>query len=144
MCLARDNAGSVGNFAVRMNYTARALGARNSEFSNPHGLTASGNFSTARDMARIAIAAHRNPLIRDIVRRPYYVFHGKTLKNTNELLQKMAGCDGMKTGYTHAADRCLISCASQGGRSVILVQLGTKTKYIWNDGEALMRWGLGG
>jgi D-alanyl-D-alanine carboxypeptidase (penicillin-binding protein 5/6) len=50
--------------------------------------------------------------------------------------------DGMKTGFTYAAGRCLNSSATAGGRSVILVQLGSKTKYIFNDAERMMRWGL--
>ena len=54
----------------------------------------------------------------------------------------MPECNGMKTGYTVAAGRCLISSASTGGRNVILVQLGTKTKYIWDDARLMMSWGL--
>jgi D-alanyl-D-alanine carboxypeptidase (penicillin-binding protein 5/6) len=145
--LARDNAGSVSAFAAKMNAKARSLGATNSSFRNPHGLTAGGQYSTARDMARIAMAAYRSSVIRDAVKRRYYTFirgDGRrlTLENTNEILGRMAECNGMKTGYTNAAGRCLISTASRGGRAVILVQLGTKTKYIWNDGITLMNWGL--
>jgi D-alanyl-D-alanine carboxypeptidase (penicillin-binding protein 5/6) len=65
-----------------------------------------------------------------------------TLQNTNELLGVMPECNGMKTGYTVASGRCLISSAASGGREVILVQLGTKTKYIWEDARIMMSWGL--
>lgn len=145
--LARDNAGSVEAFADRMNAKARALGARSSYFACPHGLTMPGQHSTARDMARIGIAAYRNPIVRDAVRRKYFGFtyaNGRTarLENTNELLGRMPECDGMKTGYTGPAGRCLISTAHTWSKEVLVVQLGTKTKYIWNDGAALMRWGL--
>lgn len=145
--LARDNAGSISAFAAKMTAKARSLGCTNSRFYNPHGLTVPGQHSTARDMARIAMAAYRNPIIRDAVRRKYYTFTRRdgrtiTLKNTNELLGVMPECNGMKTGYTNASGRCLISTATSRGRSVILVQLGTKTKYIWNDGSLMMRWGL--
>jgi D-alanyl-D-alanine carboxypeptidase (penicillin-binding protein 5/6) len=145
--LARDNAGSIEAFARKMNAKARSLGATDSYFACPHGLTASGQHSTARDMARIGLAAYRNPVIRDAVRRRNFAFtyaNGKTvsLKNTNDLLGIMPECDGMKTGYTGPAGRCLISTAHTWNREVLLVQLGTKTKYIWNDGAALMRWGL--
>lgn len=145
--LARDNAGSITAFSAKMNAKARALGAGNSNFRNPHGLPASGQYSTARDMSRIAMAAFRNSIIRDAVRQKYHTFRfasGRTLtlENTNKLLGSMAECNGMKTGYTNAAGRCLISTATSRGRSVILVQLGTKTKFIWNDGRALMNWGL--
>jgi D-alanyl-D-alanine carboxypeptidase (penicillin-binding protein 5/6) len=146
--LARDNAGSVAAFAERMNAKARSLGATNSHFGNPHGLTSPGQHSTARDMARIGMAAYNNAVVRDAVGRRTFAFryaNGRrvTLENTNELLGRMPECDGMKTGYTGPAGRCLISTAHTWGREVLLVQLGTQTKYIWNDGAALMRWGLG-
>ncbi|HRJ10384.1 MAG TPA: D-alanyl-D-alanine carboxypeptidase family protein [Prosthecobacter sp.] len=145
--LARDNAGSISAFAAKMNAKARSLGCYNSSFKNPHGLTAPGQYSTARDMARVSMAAYRNPVIRDAVRRRSYTFRRNngqmvTLKSTNDLLAFMPECNGMKTGYTNAAGRCLISTASRSGRNVILVQLGTKTKYIWDDGRILMSWGL--
>ena len=145
--LARDNAGSTSAFAAKMTAKARSLGCTNSNFKNAHGLTVPGQYSTARDMARIAMAAYRNPIIRDAVRRKYYTFTRRdgrtiTLKSTNELLGYMPECNGMKTGYTNASGRCLISTASSRGRNVILVQLGTKTKYIWTDGRILMSWGL--
>lgn len=145
--LARDNAGSVSAFAAKMNAKACSLGATHSHFVNPHGLTADGQHSTARDMARIAKACYENPYIRDAVRRKYFDFRyasGKsiTLKNTNELLGRMSECNGMKTGYTVAAGRCLISSAVGRGRAVILVQLGSKTTYIFNDAAMLMRWGI--
>lgn len=145
--LARDNAGSTAAFAAKMNAKARSLGAWNSRFGNAHGLSTAGQHSTARDMARIAMAAYRNGFIRDIVRRRFYTFRfasGRTvtLKNTNELLGRMPECDGMKTGYTGASGRCLVSTAHRHGSEVLLVQLGTKTQYIWNDGAAMMNWGL--
>jgi len=145
--LARDNAGSIPAFAAKMNAKARSLGCTSSYFVNPHGLTAPGQRSTARDMARVAMVAYRNTTIRDIVRRKYYSFRradGRTvtLSNTNELLGRMPECNGMKTGYTVASGRCLISTASSGGKDVILVQLGTKTKYIWDDARLMMSWGL--
>jgi D-alanyl-D-alanine carboxypeptidase (penicillin-binding protein 5/6) len=145
--LARDVAGSQEAFASMMNAKARSLGMSSSYFVNPHGLTQGGQHSTARDMARAGLAAWRYPVIRDAVRQKYHSFrfaNGKTatLENTNFLLGRMPECNGMKTGYTDAAGRCLISSATSGGRSVILVQLGTKTKFIWDDARTLMSWGL--
>jgi D-alanyl-D-alanine carboxypeptidase (penicillin-binding protein 5/6) len=146
--LARDCAGSTGAFAARMNAKARSLGAFNSYFANPHGLSGGGQHSTARDMARIAMAAYHNGLLRDIVRQKYHAFRyasGRTvvLENTNELLGHMAECDGMKTGYTGPAGRCLISTGHRWGHEVLLVQLGSKTRYIFNDAATMMRWGMG-
>ena len=145
--LARDNAGSISAFAAKMNAKARSLGCTKSNFRNPHGLTVPGQYSTARDMARVAMVAYRHATIRDIVRRKYYSFQfasgrSVTLENTNDLLGHMPECNGMKTGYTIASGRCLISSASSGGRDVILVQLGTKTKYIWDDARVMMTYGL--
>lgn len=145
--LARDNAGSISAFAAKMNAKVRSLGCSSSHFCNPHGLTSPGQYSTARDMARVAMVAYRNGIVRDAVRRKYYTFQradGRTisLKNTNELLGRMPECNGMKTGYTVASGRCLISTATRNGRDVILVQLGTKTSYIWDDARLLMNWGL--
>ena len=145
--LARATAGSQAAFAAMMNAKARSLGMKDSFFINPHGLPARGQHSSARDMARAALIAYRTPIIRDAVAHKYLSFrfaNGKTvtLENTNQLLGRMAECNGMKTGYTEAAGRCLISCAASSGRAVIAVQLGTKTKYIWDDGAVLMRWGL--
>src|SRR4029434_2226834 len=67
-CLARDNAGSIEDFAAKMNAKARILGMANSNFVNPNGLPATGQYSTARDMAKVAVAAYRSPVIRNIVR----------------------------------------------------------------------------
>lgn len=145
--LARDNAGSIAAFAAKMNAKMRSLGANHSNFKNPHGLTEPGQYSSASDMARVAMAAYRNRYIRDAVRRSTFSFRynsGKviTLQNTNKVLGRMSACNGMKTGYTNASGRCLISTASQGGHDVILIQLGTQTKYIWDDAQVLMEWGL--
>jgi D-alanyl-D-alanine carboxypeptidase (penicillin-binding protein 5/6) len=142
VALARDNAGSVAAFAHQMNRRAQSLGCTNSQFSNPHGLTAAYNSSSARDMARIGMAAWRNPYIRNLASRTSFSAGGRTFLTTNDLLKTMPECQGMKTGYTRAADRCLVSVATRQGKTVLLVQLGTQTKYIWNDGRALMNWGL--
>ena len=145
--LARDNAGSIEAFVDKMNKRAVALGMKDSHFMNPHGLPIEDQYSTARDMARIGLAAYHNSVIREAVHQRYHSFrlnNGRiiTLENTNELLGKMPACNGMKTGYTGPAGRCLISTAHYYGRDVLLVQLGTKTKYIWDDGAAMMSWGL--
>jgi D-alanyl-D-alanine carboxypeptidase (penicillin-binding protein 5/6) len=143
--LARDNAGSLSAFAAKMNRKAYELGATSSHFVNPHGLTEPGQFSTARDMARIAFAAYRYPLIRSTVREPYVTFRfnsGRSvvLESTNKLLKRDPTVTGMKTGYTVASGRCLVTSASSGGRSVILVQLGSKTKFIFDDAARLVHW----
>lgn len=145
--LARDNAGSETKFAAVMNRKARSLGMRHSHFLNPHGLTAKGQYSTARDMAICARAAYRNPTIRAITNTRAYTFkysdgRSKRLENTNKVLKRLSYCNGLKTGTTRASGRCLISSGTLNGRTAIVVVLGAKTSTVWNDSEKLLRWAL--
>jgi D-alanyl-D-alanine carboxypeptidase (penicillin-binding protein 5/6) len=146
-CLARDNAGSIVAFAERMNQLARQLGATNSHFVNPNGLPVPGQYSTARDLSIIARAAYANPTIRSIVCLPRLVFrfaNGRTreLENTNKLLRQLPYCNGMKTGYTDAAGKCLIASGTRPGKDVIVVVLGDTSGRVWKDAGALLAWGL--
>ena len=146
-CLARDTAGSVEAFSDLMNQKARELGAVNSHFLNPNGLPMPGQYSSARDLSIIAKAAYANPTIRSIVCLPRIVFrysNGRTreLENTNKLLKRLAYCNGMKTGYTDAAGRCLIASGARPGRDIIVVVLGDSKSSIWQDASALLSWGL--
>jgi D-alanyl-D-alanine carboxypeptidase (penicillin-binding protein 5/6) len=147
LALARDNAGSVEGFAMKMNRKARELGATSSRFLNPNGLPAPGQFSTARDMARIALAAYRNGTIRSIVSTKFLPFQYadgrvRNFENTNKLLLRHPYCNGMKTGYTFAAGKCLIASGRYGGRNIIVVLLGDRPSQIWNDAGLLLNWAL--
>ncbi|MGH8048771.1 MAG: D-alanyl-D-alanine carboxypeptidase family protein [Chthoniobacterales bacterium] len=144
VALARDAAGSTQEFAYLMNARAQALGATSSHFVNPNGLPAP-QYSTARDMARIAYRDYRHPELREIMRQTFYPFRFNSgrvsyLETTNRLLGRVAGVDGMKTGYTDAAGRCLITSATVNGRHYILVQLGSRTSYIFNDAQTMLAW----
>jgi D-alanyl-D-alanine carboxypeptidase (penicillin-binding protein 5/6) len=146
-CLARDNAGSVEQFALKMNAKAARLGMTNSHFSNPNGLPSPGQHSTARDMSKVAMEAYRNRTLRGIVCQKeitwrYPSGNVTTFKNTNRVLRNYALCNGMKTGYTEAAGHCLISSASANGRDVISVVLGD-SQQVWNDSYRLLNWALG-
>jgi serine-type D-Ala-D-Ala carboxypeptidase (penicillin-binding protein 5/6) len=146
-CLARDNAGSIEAFAEVMNKRARELGAVHSHFVNPNGLPVPDQYSTARDLSLIARTAYANPTIRSIVCLPQLVFryaNGRTreLENTNKLLRRLPYCNGMKTGYTDAAGKCLIASGSRPGRDVIVVVLGDSSSRVWRDASALLSWGL--
>lgn len=145
--LARDVAGSQEAFSNLMNRKAASLGMRNSRFLNPHGLPAEGQFSTARDIAIAARAAWHNPTIRAMTSTKVMTFRHsdgrvKTLENTNKLLKRVPYCDGMKTGTTNAAGRCLVSSGSLNGRSAIVVVLKSNSANIWDDSEKLLRWAL--
>jgi D-alanyl-D-alanine carboxypeptidase (penicillin-binding protein 5/6) len=142
--LARDHSGTEAAFTARMNATAWALGARNSHFANSHGLPAN-QYSTARDIARIAYHAYRKPDLRRYMLERQTVFrfnNGRVtvLKATNKLLDRSPAFTGMKTGYTNAAGRCLVSSGYLNGREVILVQLGSKSKFIFDDAQRVMAW----
>ncbi len=147
-CLARDNAGSIEAFADKMNAKAREIGMRNSHFANPNGLPAPDQHSSARDMARLALFAYRNRILRGIVSQRTLAWQyadGRTavFENTNKLLKYIGICNGMKTGYTEAAGHCLVSSASDGGRHLIAVVLGDHRRdYIWQDSYRLFNWGF--
>jgi D-alanyl-D-alanine carboxypeptidase (penicillin-binding protein 5/6) len=146
-CLARDNAGSVEAFAEIMNRRAQQLGAVHSHFVNPNGLPVPGQYSSARDLSLIARAAYANATIRSIVCLPQLVFryaNGRTreLENTNKLLRRLPYCNGMKTGYTDAAGKCLIASGTRPGKDVIVVVLGDSSSRVWRDASALLNWGL--
>lgn len=145
--LARDVGGSQEGFAEMMNRKAASLGMRNSHFINPNGLPQPGQYSTARDMAIAARAAYRSPLIRSFTATKAMTFRfndGRTrlIENTNRLLKTVPYCDGLKTGTTNAAGRCLVSSGSLNGRSVIVVVLKSTTPSIWKDSSNLLAWAL--
>jgi len=147
MCLARDNAGSVPAFAEKMDLRAVELGATNSHFVNPHGLHDPNHYTTAHDLVLIARAAMQQPLFRQIVSTIYYTWRTPTgqvdeLRNHNRLLRHFAGCNGLKTGYTRAAQQVLVSSALRGGHEVISVVLHTDKPGIWVDSKTLLAYGL--
>ncbi len=146
-CLARDVGGSQENFAALMNAQSAKLGMRQSHFMNPHGLPDPAQFSTARDMAIAARQAYRSPLLRSFVAIKDMDFRfasGKSihLENTNRILKSVPYCNGMKTGTTNAAGRCLVCTGELGNRAAIVVVLKSNTPNIWKDSENLLRWAL--
>lgn len=145
--LARDVGGTQENFAAMMNARAAQMGMRSSRFQNPHGLTEPNQFSTARDMAIAARQAYRSPLLRSFMATKNMTFKfnsGKTLalENTNRVLKTVPYCNGMKTGTTNAAGRCLVCTGELGNRAAIVVVLKSNTPNIWKDSEKLLRWAL--
>jgi len=145
--LARDVGGNQESFAALMNSKASSLGMRNSKFTNPNGLPMPGQYSTARDMAIAARAAYRSPLIRSFTATKSFNFkfndgHTRLIENTNHLLKSVPYCDGLKTGTTNAAGRCLVASGSLNGRSVIVVVLKSNTPNVWKDATKLLGWAL--
>jgi D-alanyl-D-alanine carboxypeptidase (penicillin-binding protein 5/6) len=131
-----------------MTQRMRELGGTSSNFINPNGLPASGQYSTARDMARVARMAYRHPALRQIMQTRLYNFRfsdGRVvpLRNTNRLLRTYTFCNGMKTGYTNLAGHCLISSGSHNGREVIAVVLGSTKGVVAQESARLLAHGLG-
>lgn len=132
VAIAEHTAGSVEEFAKLMNEKAIELGALNTNFVTPHGLDTNNHYSTAYDMAVITAYALQNPIIAKIVstsEKTMYFEDGSSvyLNNTNKLLSLYNGADGVKTGYTGMAGRCLIGSATQNNWQVITVVFGEPT-----------------
>jgi D-alanyl-D-alanine carboxypeptidase (penicillin-binding protein 5/6) len=147
MALARDNAGSVEAFGQKMTQRAAELGATDSHFTNPHGLHVPDHYTTAHDLALIARAAMEQPFFRQVVSTIYYTWKSpkgtvSQLRNHNRLLRHYVGCNGLKTGFTRAAQQVLVSSALRDGHEVISVVLHTNKPGIWDDSKALLSYGL--
>lgn len=132
VAIAEHTSGSVSEFAKLMNKKAIELGALNTNFVTPHGLDTNNHYSTAYDMAIITAYALKNPIISKIVSttsRTMQFEDGSSvyLTNTNKLLSIYNGADGVKTGYTGMAGKCLIGSATQNNWQVITVVFGEPT-----------------
>jgi|LSQX01.2.fsa_nt_gb D-alanyl-D-alanine carboxypeptidase (penicillin-binding protein 5/6) len=135
--------GSVENFAVMMNDKAKSLGAVNSHFVTPHGLDREGQYSTAYDVALITIEALKNQMFCEIVSTSSSYIPGHNLYNTNELLGSYQGVDGVKTGYTGKAGRCLVTTAKKNDMRLISVVLGSPTRTARaNASRSLLDYGF--
>lgn len=138
VALACHTAGSVQAFADMMNDKARALGMTGSAFQNPSGLDAEGHYSTARDMAALTCAAMANDTFCTIAATERATVGGQTLVNHNRLLRSYDGAIGVKTGYTKASGRTLVSCAQRGTTRFVCVTLSDPDD--WNDHTRLLDW----
>jgi D-alanyl-D-alanine carboxypeptidase len=138
--LAIHCAGSVEAFTGLMNEKAAELGMRGSQFCNPHGLNAEHHYSTAGDMAVLTRAALQNETFSKIVSSKYAQINGVTVKNHNRMLWSYPGADGVKTGYTISAGRCLVSSATRDGMRLIAVTLSDHDD--WADHTAMLNYGF--
>jgi D-alanyl-D-alanine carboxypeptidase (penicillin-binding protein 5/6) len=125
---AEHVAGSVAEFVARMNHRAAELGMTHSHFENPHGLPAGGQFTTARDMARLSLAyLRRFPESLDIHSMRCYTYNRVTQVNRNRLLGSCPGVDGIKTGWIVASGYNLVATAKRGDARLITVVMGAPT-----------------
>ena len=118
---------SVEKFAQMMNETARKVGAVNTNFTNPHGLHDDNHYTTAYDLALISAYAMKNPIFREIVSTKQTRINSpdgeRVILNKNKILSTFEGGNGVKTGFTKKAGRCLVSSATRNGMNVICVVL---------------------
>ncbi|MCY0881315.1 MAG: D-alanyl-D-alanine carboxypeptidase, partial [Firmicutes bacterium] len=146
VALAEAVSGSVPRFVAQMNVKAQELGAFNTAFENPNGLTAPGHYSSAYDLALIARQAMNNAVFRHIVgtHKEKIVEIGRhkerEITNTNQLLTVFPGADGIKTGTTNAAGQCLVASATRNGQQLIAVVLHSNQRY--RDAKTLLTWGF--
>lgn len=134
--------GTVEGFAELMNDKARQIGMTGSHFENPNGLDAPGHYATARDLAILAAYAMQNPIFSKTVSTRDITIGQRYLHNHNKLLWQLDGADGVKTGYTRAAGRILVSSAQRGGRRLVAVTINAPDD--WNDHRILLEQGFSG
>jgi serine-type D-Ala-D-Ala carboxypeptidase (penicillin-binding protein 5/6) len=152
MVLAEGIAGSVERFAELMTKKAHDIGAVNSYFTNPHGLTAPDHYSTARDLAILFRYAMKNPSFSEIVQtkitsvssnsivRKRTVARRISVRNHNRLLWNFDGAIGGKTGYTYAAQKCFVGAVARNGVTLIVSILGARDQ--WGDTRKLLEYGF--
>ena len=150
--LAEGIGGSVESFTELMTKKAHEIGATNSNFTNPHGLTAPDHYSTARDLAILFRYAMRNALFREIIQtkfssvsstamvRKKMVPRRISVRNHNRLLWDLDGALGGKTGYTVAAQKCFVGAVQRNGVTLIVAILGARDQ--WGDTKRLLGYGF--
>lgn len=147
IAIADHIGGSETGFVNMMNRQAAQLGMVDTHYKNPHGLDEDGHYTSARDMALLAIAAMRSPLFRQIVATRYHDIPAAShnidhfLVNINQPLWWYPGTIGVKPGTTGASGRCAVEWVQRGGRELVLVVLGDVN--LVTDVRDLFNWGFG-
>jgi serine-type D-Ala-D-Ala carboxypeptidase (penicillin-binding protein 5/6) len=138
--------GDEAQFVTLMNAKAAVLGLSDTHFSNGCGFDNPDHYSTAEDLATLSLVALDQPIFRQLVREeraiitPVNGHRAYVLHNTNRLLGRIPGVEGIKTGFTSKAGRCLIAKVSQNGSDLLLVILNSKRR--WNTATNLIAYGL--
>jgi len=149
VAIAEHLAGSAETFVTRMNLRARDLGATDTHFRNPHGLSAPGHYSSAYDLAILTRHALANPVFAAIVSSKEISIDWRdrrgreqdvNLRNTNKLLWMLEEADGVKTGTTGEAGPCLVASATRGNHRLIAVGLHDHTR--WHASMQLLKYGF--
>jgi len=146
VALAEGIADSRRSFVIAMNRRARALGLARTSFQNPIGLDSRGNFSTARDLARLTIVLRRHPFFARTVALGQATLRSgrrrRTIVNRNPLVRSTPWVNGVKTGYTRGAGYVLVGSGTRAGVSLVSVVLGAPSESARAaDTLALLRYG---
>ncbi|MEM6664853.1 MAG: D-alanyl-D-alanine carboxypeptidase family protein [Pseudomonadota bacterium] len=132
--IAENLSGSEERFALRMNRAAQSLGLTRTRFTNASGLPDSGQVTTARDMAQLGrVLKTRHPGLSRFFGTAEFTYNGRRFRNTNRLIGKVSGVDGIKTGYIRAAGYNLVASAKRGRRNIIVVVIGGKSGRDRNE-----------
>ena len=140
LAVAHCVSGSEERFVAQMNAKAAQLGMTNTSFANPSGLDDEAHYSSARDMAALTAYALQNAAFVRIVSTKSITIGQRTFTNHNKLLSWYEGCIGVKTGYTRAAGRTLVSAAQRDGQTLVAVTLSDGND--WQDHTALLDYGF--
>ncbi len=134
VAIAEIVGGSVEGFAELMNAKAKELGLENTHYVTPHGLDDPEHYTTAYELAKLADYALKNETFAKVVNTQNYTVtingYPKEISNTNELLGYLNGVNGVKTGFTNNAGRCLVTSVNRDGFEIITVVLQADTKDI--------------
>ena len=140
VALAIAVSGSVDAFVSCMNEKAQALGMTGTHFENPNGLDGEEHYSTARDLAKLCAYAMEQEAFRAAVSSKSFTENGRSFTNHNKLLWRVAGADGVKTGYTKKAGRILAGSAQRNGQRLICETICDPDD--WRDQQALLEYGF--
>ncbi len=126
--------GTEANFAALMTQRARQMGMNSTTFRNASGLPDAGQQTTARDMALLSIALNKRfPHHYHYFANREFSYAGKTIRGHNDLLGRVAGVDGLKTGYIRASGFNLATSVERGGRRLVAVVMGGETAKSRNS-----------
>lgn len=142
--LAEHSPGGVTEFVSLMNAEAQKLGLTNTMYANPIGFDDENQYTTSKDLAKLASAALKNKVLTKIVGYPQITVSDTThtyfhsLKNVNQLLGKTPGVSGLKTGFTQEAGECLVATAERNGHKIVTVLLKSGDRF--GETEQLITW----
>ncbi|MBQ7033902.1 MAG: D-alanyl-D-alanine carboxypeptidase [Clostridia bacterium] len=142
VAIAEHIAGSEAAFAERMTARAQELGCINTQFKNANGLPDDEHYTTALELARITGKALEHEKFREIVSTKSKRIGTRTLSNHNKMLSLYEGAVGVKTGYTKAAGRTLVSAAERDGITLIAVTLNAPDD--WDDHTKMLDYSFSG